>query len=212
MPELPEVETVMRGLQLRLEGRMLLRAVARRPDLRWPLPPGPGRAPDRRAGRRLPPARQIHPDAAGQRLVGADPSRHVRAHGGGAGRAQRHHPARAHGAGNRRRLARRLRRSAPLRLGRPDRDGARGPAPPAGRTGPGTAGRGVLRRGAGRRRWPARRTPIKAALLDQKIVAGLGNIYVCEALFRAGISPQRLAAQRAGRAGASGWCRRSSRR
>ncbi|HEY1412544.1 MAG TPA: DNA-formamidopyrimidine glycosylase family protein, partial [Rhodopila sp.] len=40
MPELPEVETVMRGLQLRLEGRILLRAVARRPDMRWPLPPG----------------------------------------------------------------------------------------------------------------------------------------------------------------------------
>jgi formamidopyrimidine-DNA glycosylase len=37
-------------------------------------------------------------------------------------------------------------------------------------------------------------TPIKAALLDQKIVAGLGNIYVCEALYRAGISPRRLAA------------------
>ncbi|MEM9285190.1 MAG: bifunctional DNA-formamidopyrimidine glycosylase/DNA-(apurinic or apyrimidinic site) lyase [Pseudomonadota bacterium] len=36
-------------------------------------------------------------------------------------------------------------------------------------------------------------TPIKAALLDQKVVAGLGNIYVCEALFRAGISPKRLA-------------------
>ena len=36
-------------------------------------------------------------------------------------------------------------------------------------------------------------TPIKAALLDQKIVAGLGNIYVCEALFRAGISPRRSA-------------------
>jgi formamidopyrimidine-DNA glycosylase len=36
-----------------------------------------------------------------------------------------------------------------------------------------------------------RRTPIKAALLDQRIVAGLGNIYVCEALFRAGISPRR---------------------
>src|ERR1700712_5385547 len=40
MPDLPEVETVMRGLQLRLQGRRLLRAVARRPDLRWPLPPG----------------------------------------------------------------------------------------------------------------------------------------------------------------------------
>lgn len=37
-------------------------------------------------------------------------------------------------------------------------------------------------------------TPIKAALLDQKVVAGLGNIYVSEALFRAGISPRRLAA------------------
>jgi formamidopyrimidine-DNA glycosylase len=38
-----------------------------------------------------------------------------------------------------------------------------------------------------------RRTPIKAALLDQRTVAGLGNIYTCEALFRAGISPQRSA-------------------
>jgi formamidopyrimidine-DNA glycosylase len=35
--------------------------------------------------------------------------------------------------------------------------------------------------------------PIKAALLDQKLVAGLGNIYVCEVLFRAGIAPQTLA-------------------
>ena len=38
-----------------------------------------------------------------------------------------------------------------------------------------------------------RRMPVKAALLDQRIVAGLGNIYVCEALFRARISPRRLA-------------------
>ncbi len=38
-----------------------------------------------------------------------------------------------------------------------------------------------------------RRTSIKAALLDQRVVAGLGNIYVCEALFRAGIAPSRLA-------------------
>jgi formamidopyrimidine-DNA glycosylase len=36
-------------------------------------------------------------------------------------------------------------------------------------------------------------TPVKAALLDQRIVAGLGNIYVCEALHRAGISPWRKA-------------------
>ena len=38
-----------------------------------------------------------------------------------------------------------------------------------------------------------RRSPIKAALLDQRIVAGLGNIYVCEALHRSGLSPRRLA-------------------
>ncbi|TVQ05795.1 MAG: bifunctional DNA-formamidopyrimidine glycosylase/DNA-(apurinic or apyrimidinic site) lyase [Roseinatronobacter sp.] len=44
-----------------------------------------------------------------------------------------------------------------------------------------------------------RKTPIKTALLDQRIVAGLGNIYVCEALFRAGISPLRAA----GRIGAA---------
>ena len=53
-------------------------------------------------------------------------------------------------------------------------------------------------------------TSIKAALLDQRIVAGLGNIYVCEALYRArcrrGGSPGRSAA-----AGPSGWSRRSAR-
>jgi formamidopyrimidine-DNA glycosylase len=38
-----------------------------------------------------------------------------------------------------------------------------------------------------------KKTPIKSALLDQRVVAGLGNIYVCEALLRAGISPKRLA-------------------
>jgi formamidopyrimidine-DNA glycosylase len=43
-----------------------------------------------------------------------------------------------------------------------------------------------------------KRTPIKSALLDQRVVAGLGNIYVCEALFRALISPKRLAASVAG--------------
>jgi formamidopyrimidine-DNA glycosylase len=38
-----------------------------------------------------------------------------------------------------------------------------------------------------------KRTPLKAALLDQRIIAGLGNIYVCEALYRAGLSPRRMA-------------------
>jgi formamidopyrimidine-DNA glycosylase len=39
-----------------------------------------------------------------------------------------------------------------------------------------------------------KKTSLKAALLDQRVVAGLGNIYVCEALFRAQLSPRRLAA------------------
>jgi len=42
---------------------------------------------------------------------------------------------------------------------------------------------------------------MKAALLDQRIVAGLGNIYVCEILFRAGVSPRRTAASVAGKSG-----------
>jgi formamidopyrimidine-DNA glycosylase len=46
-----------------------------------------------------------------------------------------------------------------------------------------------------------RMTPIKSALLDQRIVAGLGNIYVCEALYRAHLSPTRLAATLATRKG-----------
>jgi formamidopyrimidine-DNA glycosylase len=43
-------------------------------------------------------------------------------------------------------------------------------------------------------RFRGKKTPVKAALLDQRVVAGLGNIYVCEALYRAGISPRRKAA------------------
>ena len=47
-----------------------------------------------------------------------------------------------------------------------------------------------------------KKTSLKAALLDQKIVAGLGNIYVCEALYRARLSPRRLASTLALRSGA----------
>ncbi|HUW80593.1 MAG TPA: DNA-formamidopyrimidine glycosylase family protein, partial [Acidocella sp.] len=39
MPELPEVETVMRGLDARLTGQVIRRATLHRPDLRWPIPP-----------------------------------------------------------------------------------------------------------------------------------------------------------------------------
>jgi formamidopyrimidine-DNA glycosylase len=46
-----------------------------------------------------------------------------------------------------------------------------------------------------------KKTSLKAALLDQRVVAGLGNIYVCEALFRAQLSPRRLAATLATKSG-----------
>jgi formamidopyrimidine-DNA glycosylase len=46
-----------------------------------------------------------------------------------------------------------------------------------------------------------KKTSLKAALLDQRVVAGLGNIYVCEALYRARLSPRRLAATLANRKG-----------
>ena len=46
-----------------------------------------------------------------------------------------------------------------------------------------------------------KKTSLKAALLDQRVVAGLGNIYVCEALFRAHLSPRRLAATLATKSG-----------
>lgn len=48
-----------------------------------------------------------------------------------------------------------------------------------------------------------KRTSLKAALMDQRVIAGLGNIYVCEALWRAGLSPRRIAATIAGRNGAA---------
>jgi formamidopyrimidine-DNA glycosylase len=47
-----------------------------------------------------------------------------------------------------------------------------------------------------------KKTSLKAALLDQRVVAGLGNIYVCEALFRARLSPKRIAATIAARGAA----------
>lgn len=53
-----------------------------------------------------------------------------------------------------------------------------------------------------------RKTPIKTALLDQRVVAGLGNIYVCEILFRAGVSPLRRSLSVAGRRGVTDMARK----
>src|SRR3954469_21387060 len=202
MPELPEVETVMRGLQLRLQGRVLLRAVARRPDMRWPLPPG-------LAGR-LTGARVIGFRRRGKYiLMRLDSNWSVLLHLGMSGRMVLG-PAMASGGVNSVTLHEHLELETddgwrvgfvdPRRFGSVDlvetahEDTHRllaglGPEP--------LDDAFSVARLSGA--LEGKKTPIKAALLDQKVVAGLGNIYVSEALFRAGISPRRLAASVAGR-------------
>ena len=109
----------MRGLQQRLEGRVIVRATAHRPDLRWPLPEG--------LQKRLTGARVTGFRRRGKyilmRLAGGDSVLlhlgHVGPHGAHPGAAQPADTARASGAGDRRRLAARLRRSTPLWLGGP---------------------------------------------------------------------------------------------
>ncbi len=192
MPELPEVETVMRGLRARLEGRRIVRAQVNRPDLRFPFPPGLA-------------ARLTGAEVTGfrrrakymlMRLAGGDS---VLIHLGMSGRMLIG-PAGANAVQPHEHMA--LETDDGWRVGfiDPRRFGAVDLMA--------TAGEDAHRLLAGLGPEPledaftaaalsaalkGRRTPIKAALLDQRLVAGLGNIYVCEALFRAGISPERLA-------------------
>jgi len=199
MPELPEVETVRRGLEPVLTGHRIVRAEVNRPDLRRPFPP---HLAERLAGRRVQALRRrskyllgdldggetllVHLGMSGRILVSGDPL----------GRFVHDHPARARhdhvvlhietGA--------RVTFNDPRRFGVMDllATAGAGDHPLLARLGPEPLGNGfhaahlcTAFRG--------RKTPVKAAILDQRIVAGLGNIYVCEALFRAGISPRRRA-------------------
>ena len=198
MPELPEVETVRRGLAARLEGRRLARVRQNRPDLRFPLPPDfAARLEGRRVekvGRR---AKYLlldledgtillaHLGMSGRMLVtrredaASEPHDHV-VFETDDGWVVRFNDARRFGIMD---LAERgtvadhplIRGLGPEPL-EPEFDGPR------------------LARAL-----KGRATSIKAALLDQRIVAGLGNIYVSEILYRAGISPRRRAGSIAGR-------------
>lgn len=199
MPELPEVETVMRGLAGVLAGRRITAAAITRPDLRWPFPPG--------LAARLTGARVDGFRRRGKymlmRLAGGDS---VLIHLGMSGRMVAH-PAGAlpNAAIAHEHLA--LETEEGIRIGfvDPRRFGSVDLVPTA------AEDRHRLLAGLGPEplepgftpevlsaALAARHTPIKAALLDQKVVAGLGNIYVSEALFRARISPLRLAASVAG--------------
>jgi len=196
MPELPEVETIRRGLALRISGRQIVRAELRRPDLRRPFPP---MLAERLQGARI--------GALARRgkylLVELGDTGLLLLHLGMSGRItagltntppEKHdHVILTLDDGTV------VRFNDPRRFGLIDylERGAAGLHPLLAGMGPeplepGFDGAYLDRALAGKL------TPIKAALLDQRIVAGLGNIYVCEALFRAGLSPRRLAATVAG--------------
>ncbi|MBI1777716.1 MAG: bifunctional DNA-formamidopyrimidine glycosylase/DNA-(apurinic or apyrimidinic site) lyase [Proteobacteria bacterium] len=192
MPELPEVETVCRGLAAVLLGHVLVKVEVRRPDLRWPLPPDLAQ---RLTGRRVTSLRRrakyilmgfddqsvliAHLGMSGRMLVTSglpnrlDPHDHV-TFADDSGHVVRFNDARRFGM---------LDLTDEANLGRHKLLAGLGPEPlDASFDGPSLA-----------KRLQGKAAPIKAALLDQRVVAGLGNIYVSEALFHAGISPLRKA-------------------
>jgi formamidopyrimidine-DNA glycosylase len=209
VPELPEVETVMRGLAAVLDGKRISRAIANRPDLRWPLPEG--------FGQRLTGARVIGFRRRGKyMLMRLSTGESLLVHLGMSGRMVARlpgvvaAPASAQGrfsdtrgaSGNRHEHVV-IEAEDGTRVGfvDPRRFGAMDlVATEAEDTHKLLAGMGPepLEPGFDVAVLDAalmgRFTPIKAALLDQGVVAGLGNIYVAEALFRAGISPRRMSA------------------
>lgn len=199
MPELPEVETVRRGLEPVMTGRTIARADVNRDGLRWPFPP---QMAARLAGQRVLALRRrskyiladlssgesllIHLGMSGRILVSgvmqgqfhhdlpaAQKHDHVVLHIEG-GATVTFNDARRFGAMDLMETA--LAAEHPLLA-------ALGPEP----LGNDFHETYLAARLAGRL------TPIKAALLDQGVVAGLGNIYVCEVLHRTGIAPTRLA-------------------
>ncbi|WP_119417779.1 bifunctional DNA-formamidopyrimidine glycosylase/DNA-(apurinic or apyrimidinic site) lyase [Desertibaculum subflavum] len=193
MPELPEVETVCRGLRPALVGKRIARVRVMRPDLRWPLPAGLGQAltgrrveaVDRRAKYilvRLDDANLMlaHLGMTGSmRVRPVDPTRALLPHDHVIletedGISVTFHDPRRFGMIDLVPAAEMARHKLLAELGpEPLEDAFNAAALSAALAG--------------------KRTPIKAALLDQTVVAGLGNIYVCEALYRAGIGPRRLA-------------------
>ncbi|PKP73664.1 MAG: DNA-formamidopyrimidine glycosylase [Alphaproteobacteria bacterium HGW-Alphaproteobacteria-6] len=201
MPELPEVETVRRGLIPAMEGRLILAAEVRRADLRFAFPP--------RMAERLTGARVL---ALGRRskyiLADLSTGETLLVHLGMSGRmlisgrmpGVFHHPHPASAMHDHVILD--MEGGARITFNDARRFGAMDLMATA------TAGDHRLLRDLGPEplgnrfdedylvaRLKGRMMPVKAALLDQKIVAGLGNIYVSEALHRARIDPRRKAGQ-----------------
>jgi len=196
MPELPEVETVCRGLAPVLEGHRLRRVIARRPDLRFPLPEGFGQ---RLTGRQV--------NKVGRRakyiLIYLDDGAVLIWHLGMSGRVLIYEGTHLNGAPPEQAHDHVIfetddnaivRFNDARRFGFMDLTDERNldSHPMIARLGPEPLD-ATFDAKALAARLKGKRTSIKSALLDQGVVAGLGNIYVSESLFRAGISPRRSA-------------------
>ena len=199
MPELPEVETVIRGLAPVIEGQKITKAAVNRPDLRWPFPENMAA---RLEGQCILKLRRrskyiladlssketllIHLGMSGRILISGNPlGRHVHQN-----RSPEKHDHVVLDFLNEARIT----FNDPRRFGAMDLfDTASessnkflahlGPEPLGDQFDHETFVKNIKKR----------RSPIKSVLLDQRIIAGLGNIYVCETLFRAGISPKKTA-------------------
>jgi formamidopyrimidine-DNA glycosylase len=189
MPELPEVETTVRGLEPVLAGRRIASIEMRRPDLRRPFPVD---LRQRMTGARvLGLSRRakyglIHTDRGDTMVFHLGMSGHWRIDPSGIGR---HDHVLIETDQGRRLALNDARRFGSVDIVRTEDLEA---AEPFASMGPEPLGEDFD--GAFLARALAGRTaPIKALLLDQRIVAGLGNIYVCEALHMAGIAPSRAA-------------------
>lgn len=200
MPELPEVETVRRGLEPAMVGARLMRVEQRRAALRFPFP---DRFAERLTGAEVTAlARRakylVAHLTSGEALImhlGMTGRFLVSAGGRGEVLGQYHHEHGGEGAHDH--VVFHLSNGTLVTYNDARRFGfmdlVPGDALDACRhlSGVGLEPLGPDLDGAAvARLFRAKRTPLKAALLDQRLVAGLGNIYVCEALFRAGLSPE----------------------
>ncbi len=199
MPELPEVETVRRGLEPAMLGERIAQADINRPDLRWPFPP---QMAERLTGARVLALRRrskyiladlssgetllIHLGMSGRMLISGDPlGQFVHDHPA----PQKHDHVVLHMENGARITFNDARRFGAMDLmTTADQESHKllavlGPEP----LGNGFSADYLTQAFEGKN------TPVKSALLDQRIIAGLGNIYVCEALFRGKILPSQKA-------------------
>ncbi len=205
MPELPEVETVRKGLLPAMEGKLILKAQVNRPDLRWPFPPNMAA---RLTGVRVQALRRrskyllIDLSSGETLLVHLGMSGRMLISGQMLGEFVQNHPA----PEKHDHVVFDMEGGARVTFNDARRFGAMDILNTA------TAEAHPLLSGIGpeplgndfnetylRVKLAGRATPIKTALLDQHMIAGLGNIYVCETLYRAQISPTRLARDITGR-------------